>query len=452
MSRDVKAMNNDQKMMIAAVFLFIILASSLLAASISLFVIQLFMFFITYPLIIRGDYKSAKVYLWILFISTAWIFLIYYANIMAYGEPYYLGGSDDLFFEETGFIVSKASIFDPRKISLGVLDEYTNAPLFSVYTGLIVTFSEVFDGYNSFIPRILNTYFLIWIAIIFRNLLEKYGSFDKKKSLIAVTVFALTPNVLFINSHIFRDTFNLLQVLLAAYLFGEIFKRKNYQYKIFQLIAFIFVFILMYYTRKNSIAFFGTIVALAILFKNKPKRKIFVLSVLLIIFSNTILEFLNFKHFQEIYSDYLVARSGDGLSRFIFDRELLPFGIVLRSVYALMTPFPNFALLFKENAKILYDFAWSFVMMGTLVQMFFAPYVLMRIKKIDWLTLSFVSWFIPIIVTTFTFRHTMFYHIFLVAMAVDGFSLASKKTRKVISIITIYGFVLLLTMYIILKM
>ena len=49
---------------------------------------------------------------------------------------------------------------------------YTMMRPFAVILSLLVRFSEFFDGYSTFLPRILNAYSLVWILMIIEYLLD----------------------------------------------------------------------------------------------------------------------------------------------------------------------------------------------------------------------------------------------------------------------------------------
>ncbi|MCS7459892.1 hypothetical protein N0M98_07030 [Paenibacillus doosanensis] len=384
-------------------------------------------------------------------ISLIYIYIIYSANLLAYGSPYFNGGSDGLAFERKGFLIVNSNIYNPSQLLGNVLDQYDNAPFFSVYIGLLIKFGELFDGYSTFLPRIMNVYFLIWISMIFEYLLKKHAGFSGKRLYISILIFLITPNIQYLNSDVFRDTFNLFQIFLIILLFDRIILVKNILKKLFY---FIIVFLAMYitfYTRTNSLVFAAA--GTSLLFLNKFNR---ILKVLIIFVTASFLMLINFsdsikfEYFYNVYSEHLLS-STDGLSSYIFKQPLFPFGIILRSLYGLINPFPNFLGLFKVPNMLLLDIVLLFVYCGAVLQIIFIPFLLKRLARMDWLALSFVVNFLGVVITTFTFRHVLLYYPFMVALIVDEFISSKQTTKSRVLFVSLTMTVLMGLLYIVLK-
>lgn len=430
---DNKQLDINQKITIIISILIIISISSILSLSVSVFVMQVFLGIITIPLILRRDYKTSKLYLIILLISILFIFLVYYANQLYYGNPYYIGGSDDLRFEQWGFDIYNSNIYMPHKVmKLGIIGMYHNSPFYAVFIALLIKFSSLFGGYNSFLPRFMNAYFLIWVCMIIEYLLKKYTNLSKRAILLTIAGFAMMPNIQYINSHVFRDTLNMLQIFLIILTFERIFSNRNFLHKISNIFILPILVYITYYTRVNSLAFAGVIILLTISEFFNIKKRYIALTIVPLIFASDILNILGLERFIKGYSSYVLNIAGDGLSSFVFRQPLLPLGVVFRVLYAFITPFPNFFGLFKDSSKLLFDFVSLLIYLGVMVQVLVVPFIIKRIFKFDWLSFSFLSWFLAVIISTFTFRHVIFYYPFMVAVAVDGYLKTKLKTRKVI--------------------
>ncbi len=428
-----KKMSKNQQTIIIGFFLVLIILSSILSFSVSVFLMQFFLAMITIPLILKKEYKIAKLYLIIFMVSLVFVFLVYYGNQFYYGNPYYIGGSDDLKFENWGYDVYDANLFLPHKvIKQQILDRFNNAPFYAVIIAIIVKFSNGLAGYTSFLPRILNVYFLIWICMILEYLVNKYANIPRDKLLFVIGGFALMPNIQYINSHVFRDTFNLLQVFLIVFLFDKIIDSKNLLTKFISLLFMTVLIYFTYYTRVNSLAFAAILSLLILIEKYKIKIRYVILLFILLILMSDILKILKIEYFITTYTRYVANIAGDGLSRFIFGRPLLPFGIILRFVYSFIIPFPNFFGLFKESSRLLYDFVYLLIYLGVLVQILMTPFIIKRIFRFDWLSFSFLGCLLPVIAMTFTFRHVILYYPFMVAMAVDGYFSTKLNNRKMI--------------------
>lgn len=428
-----KFKKSESKLKIVLVMLFFILTSAFLTFSLPVFVIQCLLSIITIPLVMTKDKKLARIYVVIFVVSIMYIFLVYLANQLYYGNPYYIGGSDDLKFENLGMEVYHSNLYNPSELmESGVIGQYNNASFFAVYISLLISFSNLFGEYSTFLPRILNAHFLIWICFVLEYLLKKYAAFTDKKLYITLAMFALTPNIQFINSHVFRDTFNLLQVLLIVYLFDKLLMNKLYIRKIIYIVLLFFLVYITYYTRQNSIVFAAVICSLILGERFGIKKRFIAVIIVPIIMLSDFLVFIKLDYFIDYYSEYVLNGVGEGLSGFVFKQPLLPFGIILRSLFAFIIPFPNFFILFKDPDGLLFDLITFLIYLGVLIQIITIPFILKRLLKFDWLSSVFLICFLAIVSTTFTFRHVLFYYPFMVALGIDGYMLSTKRNRKII--------------------
>jgi hypothetical protein len=433
-----KSLNINQMLIILSGFTFIIIISSILTFSFPVFILQLILGLITLLFCIKTDYKTALMWLSIFGISMIFIFIIYLANKFYYGVPYYNGGSDDLKFEQWGLDVYNSGYYDPSKIiKYEILGQYHNSPFFPSYIAMLIQFSKLIGGYTTFLPRVANVYFLIWICMILKYFLSKYTNLSNKTIFYSIVFFAFMPNIQYINSHIFRDTFNLLQVLLIVLLVDVLLTNNNYILKIIDIILLPFMIYTAYYTRISSILFAGVLILLMIIDIYKIKKRYVFIVIIPIILLSDLLEIFRFSYFIKTYSSYVSDIAGDGLSKFIFNQPLFPLGIIFRSFYAFITPFPNFFELFKDTSKILFDIVQLFIYLGVLTQILAIPFIIKRSLKLDLLSLVFLGWFMAVIITTFTFRHVLLYYPFMAAIAVDGYINTEPYNQKIMTFISI---------------
>ena len=302
----------NKKSVLIIIFMLFIIISSVLTFSMAVFMAQIFLGMITLPIIMKNDYRTAKLYIIIFIISISFVFLVYAGNQTNFGTPYYIGGSDDLKFEQIGYRVANSNIYSPSKLLGTVVDRYDTTPFFYIYIALIIKFSNLFGGYSTFLPRIINVYFLIWICMIIYYLLKKYAKFTDIKAYISIGLFALTPNIQYINSHVFRDTFNLLQVFLIIYLFDNIINRKNIIFKIIDIVCLFILIYVTYYTRANSLALAGIIIILMIGDRFKIKKRHLIVLLFPLLIASDLLEVLRLRYFIETYSRYVSNIAGDG--------------------------------------------------------------------------------------------------------------------------------------------
>lgn len=445
-------LNSNQKIIISLGFIFLNLISSIVSFSIPVFFLQLILGSLTIMLCFTTDYKTAKLWLFILAVSIFFVFVIFLANNFFYGKPYYSGGSDDLKFEQWGLDVYKSGIYNPSKImESGIIGEYHNSPFFPSYIALLIRFSSVFGGYSTFLPRIANAYFLLWVCMIIKYLLLKYTSLSKESVKYSLLFFALMPNIQYINAHIFRDTFNLLQILLIILLVDFLLCHRNYFIKLVSIIILPSLIYTAYFTRASSLLFAGFIILIMFSVLYNIKKIYIIIGIILLVLSTNLLEIFRFNFYIENYSSYVSDIAGDGLSGFIFNKNLFPFGIILRGLYALISPFPNFFALFKNPSKLLFDVVQLFIYLGVMLQTFSIPFIVKRSLKFDWLSLAFLSWFLAIILSTFTFRHFLLYYPFMSAVAVDGYTKTKPESRKIIIFFSTFTTTSFGVIYILLK-
>lgn len=434
-----RRLNSNQKLLILSGFVFIIVLSSILTFSWSVFILQMIMGLITLHFCFKTDFKTAKLLLGIFMFSLLFVFLIYLANQSYFGLPYYNGGSDDLQFEQWGYDVYNSGIYNPSKImELRILGQFHNSPFFPIYIAVLIKFSEFFGGFSTFLPRIANVYFLIWISLITKYLLEKYTNLSQKTILYSICFFAFMPNIQYINAHVFRDTFNLLQVLMITLLFDFLLRNKNYKLKFISLISLPFLTYSTYYTRVSSIIFAGVAVLLMMSVIYKIKTRYILIGIISLVLLTNLMEAFRVSYYIETYTSYVSNIAGDGLSSLVFNQPLLPIGIIFRAIYALISPFPNFFALFRDESKVLFDSVQFLIYLGVLVQIFSIPFLFKRLIKLDWLSLIFISWFSAIIISTFTFRHFLFFYPFMGAIVVDGYMTTSKNSRKTLLLLSIF--------------
>lgn len=447
-----RPLSSDQKLTILFLFFFFILVSSLFTFSISVLIMQLLLGLITVPFLFKKDPRFAKLYILIFVISLSYVFIVYLSNKIYYGEPYYIGGSDDLLFEQWGFDVYYSGIYNPSiVIGQKILNGFHNSPFFPIYISLLIKYSYFFDGYSTFLPRIINVYFLIWSCFIIEYLLKTKAKFTQKNVFISIAFFALNPNIQYINSHIFRDTLNLLQTLLIVYVFDKIISKNSYLKKIIYPILLGFILFITYFTRKTSLAFAGALCLLTVCKKIKIKEIYVMILTIPIILMTNILNVLRFERYVDVYTSYILKGSEGGLSTYVFRQPLFPLGIFLRALYAFISPFPNFLGLFSDPPKFLLDSVTFFIYLGVIVQILFVPFIIKRIIRLDWLSLSFLSLFLAVVSTTFTFRHVLLYYPFMVAVATDGYLTTTVNNRKISLFLTGLTIVFLGFIYVFLK-
>jgi len=433
---DVEGTVIDPKIKMALiVFVCIVFISSVLTGSISVFLMQIIFSTITIPLIATKPYETARLYIIVFFVAVCFVFVIYMANQQAYGNSYYIGGSEDLYFDEVAKVISDASVYNSKKLLGTILRLWDDASILKVHLAWMVQFGELFTGFTTFMPRIANVYFLLWSAMLFEHFLRRFTNFADKEIRFTIAGFTLTPNILNINSHVFRDTFNLVLIFLILFAFERLMANKRLTRTAASLLVLAVLFYITYYTRQMSVVLAVGLMVIVIISRFKHRQRYWIillllLAVLLLAMLSEVLEFETDKveYYIDTYSQYLVKETG--MSNYIFNQPLLPFGIVMRFFYCLLCPFPNFLSLFNDPNCVLLDTVRLLIYCVVVCQIVLIPFILKRLFEFDWLAFSFLLCYLAVVGTTFTFRHVVFYYPFMAALAVDGYCSSSKGRRK----------------------
>lgn len=208
--------------------------------------------------------------------------------------------------------------------------------------------------------------------------------------------------------------------------------RKNFYKVLGYSVIFVADMYALYYIR---LQFMFMLVATAIieLFweqnkKNKWAKRIFLILLGVIVLS-TFGGFSMLKEFNSGYSDYILSNT-DGLSRFIFSQNILPFGIILRFIWGLMVPFPGELLGLSYLENPLFSIIRVGVCLGTIGQILCIPYLIKSIKKLDKSSLHFGVTFLSIVISTFTFRHFITVYPFMAIQIYEGIRQTNVRERK----------------------
>ena len=436
-------------------FLFFIIASSfsLLNLSFSLFLINLISIIFISPFILKSENVFSFIYLIIFSVSIIFLQLLYSSYLNIYGSPYYNGGSDDKTFETIGIILAQNKIFDINTaIESNFLGPITDSTFYIVFLSYLYEFSEFFGEYSTLTPRYINVYLHLMNILMLISLLKKISFFSTKKLILFAIFYGFFPQILYINSHIFLETMNLFFLLLLIIIVNSIRSIKNFDFLfLFKLLSLFVIAYFIYFIRSTSIYFaIGLVSILIINVKIKKNvHKYLILSAILVF----LLFFFNIDlllNYVTYYSSYNASLVETGLSRFIYLQPLLPFGLILRAGFALISPFPNFFLLFRNTEQYLYDFLISLTFLGVILQIIYLPFLIQSFKHFNWLTQSFLFLFLIVISTTASFRHLVFYVPFMIALLIDNFFRTKIEKRKVILTSSLFLIVSLFTLYVVL--
>lgn len=391
------------------------------------------------------------------------IFLIYFGNIAVYNKPYYIGGSDDLFFEQRSL-----EYWIGEDIYLPWQDHWpSNIKGFLWIISTMMRISGVMDGYHTIAFRILNTDILLATGCIIYLICVKYLGFSLFQARTSMLAFSLFPNAVTISSYVFRDTISVFLLIAAYYLCEKMFCGiwfQNKTIKFFQLkpvdaIVFILVCFFAYWIRREILFYILVIILLSFISKGEITLSTFAkyivpILVLLMFFGVTGV----LKNVQDMIYYYglrlvddAAAGGEEALSNIVFNRPLIPFGWLFRIAYAWVSPVP--VGLFKIITDGINGFTISnfFVGLGTCFQVIMLTFLVPELKKKDKMVWTYLLIFLTIIITTFGFRHFILLYPFQCMLVARNYYRHGTDYRKSRMTIGVLLLVFLGIIYVILK-
>ena len=401
----------------------------------------------------RNIYKHLLI---LVFISLVLSLVMYFGLIQKYGEPYYLGGSDDKFFESSAKYIIEKRYFSIFQVIKDTQFLHDNSSGFSWMISIIMRISGGYDSYHTIIYRVLNVYFLVYLGLLVYSYLKKNNDSNPSINISVLYWFVLFPNIQYINAFVFRDTLVTLLIFLIFYIW-DYYSSKMFSIKkliVLSTITIITGFLLSTIRFQSLIFMIAAILVVKFLCNKQISNKIIV-KLLLVIIAITISLFQvgiirQYWNFYSRYSQYLLE-TNDGISRKIFSLDLVPLGLILRIAFGLITPFPAGILKYYyifTDIDVFFDF---YVSVGTILQIFLMPFLFMNYNKIDKITVLFLVFFLITISTTFTFRHFILIYPFMAIMIYRKYIVTSYNLR-IIMITTMLTLVLPLAfLYIMLK-
>lgn len=397
-----------------------------------------------------------KIYILILLFQMIFMLLIYFGEFYQYGIPYFNGGSDDLTYEINAQQLVELKVYSINQAKDLVLGEHHNSPGYPIFLSYIIRIMSCFGEYNTFIPRLLNIYLFIISLVILEHISEILLNFNKLKKSYLSIVLGFFPTIAYINSHIFRDTLLFLLVISSFFIMLKLFDIKNKVHRYG--ITFILLSCLasIYVLRQIMLIFIIPILIILIiwkqkttvnklkeyLFKNKNKNilyliiAIFMISIAIPFLYNILQKFIIY---YTTYNQIILENNADGFSSIIFSAKLLPFGVILRTLYGIVTPFPDiYAILNLLKEFNLFDLVMTFLSVGTIIQIYMASFIVTKKNIKSTVFIIFVIFYMVYILTTFTFRHLIFVYPFMFMLTIQTFTNQNKKQNiKYISLVTI---------------
>jgi hypothetical protein len=357
--------------------------------------------------------EANTLYLLLYFISTIISLLLYFNFNEIYGSPYWEGGSDELMYEDVGKeFALNYGFFDYSSIRGELVPPWHNSIGYIYLIGILSKMSFFLGGNHTMIFRIFNSACLGILCIFVFSISKKVL---KNRNIVVWTaiIVGIMPLMLWVAGQTLRDVIASLFLVIGTQVWVCNSFGKHSTSTITKIIVTVLLLLALFEFRKGQ-AFILLITAIAGLMVGTRYNNVvfkFILSsvilggLLFFYFSiDGAKEILEFSLQAEEYSIHRVENTGGGLSSVVFASPP-PFSYFLRTLYALISPFP----------EINFNAYKIFLSLGTGFQFFFIPFLFIGIRKSfdsrysQVLFLSFLLPFIGMSMFTFTIRHIVQY-------------------------------------------
>ena len=407
---------------------------------------QFSIFFICYCLIlvIKPPETAFPNVVYLLGVIFCYILYFHYMQKFGVDFPYYIGGSDDLEYENNARIfASNFSLSQYSEIRGGIVPSYHNSPGYIYILALFIRFGDWVSEYHTQIPRIINVFFLTILSIVSYKFASKRLLLSWRQSNIVAYAVGLSPLMVYVSSHIFRDTLVSLLMFSSIYLS---FSKIN----ILRLLAIVCFILLASQLRIFSaflILFFVILIKTLCIKDRVLLRTIFFF--IIVISSVFMVQFGVLDRLVESSNHYTQYRIGlsSGFAEKIFSIPF-PVSLPVRALYYVVTPVP---VLSMDAPKILLS-------IGVFIQLLMFPILCMalflgvrnRHTEIPMFitVVVFLCLWLGLSITTFSIRHmSMFYPfaILIVFYGLEKYSFISRNKNIILSLsFTFGGFIMIL--------
>ncbi|WP_226421489.1 hypothetical protein [Vibrio sp. E14] len=322
-----------------------------------------------------------------------------------YGNPYFLGGSDDLEYELYALdFVNRYRWYEYSLIRGNVTSEFHNSVGYVYFISLIIRLGETFGGYHTMMPRLINLFILVLFCQGLYRLCNNSLNIDRRDAYYIIILFGFNPFVLYISSHIYRD------LLIGFLFFCSIYFVLSYRLY-FSILVVPFLSFLVYEFRQMTAVMMLFISPMFWVFKIKLswlRSLILLISIVPMFFFVLYFDvFDRLTSYSDIYTNYRMGLA-EGLSSKIFSLPLY-FGLPLRVLYYFLTPIPVFYLEFDKIT----------LMFSTFLQCVSLPIIFLGIKRvlfqkenygIKLIIFTFSILLIGLAATSFSIRHMIIFY------------------------------------------
>ena len=405
--------------------------------------------------------NESKLFIVIYYLNVIAVMALYIIYMNRYGQPYYIGGSDDLSYEEAACKVAQSlGVFDYFSIKGNIVSIWHTSVGYVYLVSLFYRLAQPLGGFHTFIPRIFNSFILAMLAIlVFRFALHKL-KLKLNVSLGVALIVGLAPIMMYNSSHTFRDIIVTFLMFLCVYVWND-YDKYIFSERIIILTITLLIIFILWETRSLTailtllLIYFSYLDQKTKMLKTfKSKQTIiflfFILFGILVFFycyNQGYIEWL--KNIQTryylVYNEYVLERA-KGLSKYIFIAPF-PLNLLYRFVYLSIYPIP---ILSSEIERL-----WLSI--GTIIQIFFLPYIgiglwtILNKKQGSGIMFGFLIIFFSIGTFTFTFRHISMFYPFGALVAGIGYNYFQDYSKKYIWLIMYFLIFFAIITYIIMK-
>lgn len=373
-------------------------------------------------------------YLIVFIIAIAAIVFWYYAAQSWYGIPY--NAKDDEFLE------GMAIQYSIGYLTTQYMEGYNFGSIFIRYLSIIYKFSELFGGYHTIVPRMINTYLLMGSILILEFISKKEFKFNINQVSVLILLAGLNSNVLFPNSFIYRDTL-ILFLLLTVYSTSITLNNINSLTILWKIPIIIFSIWCMLDIRE-MIGYISIIIVGITLIKNIyfSYFTVILISCLLLIGGKIGYLVNKLEWYLDVYQF---------VDSFVLSIPILPFGVFIRFIYGFFTPLPMFPFIFQGRYGLLFGIGMAFNGLWMIAQILFFPLIIKSVFKAHRLNYTFLLIFLSYIMVTFTFRHYLMFYGFLTILFINEWGKSTKLQKKIsviiMSVILGIGFLAFINKY-----
>ena len=418
-----------------------LLLTSLLCASIlsSLSVLMFSVFMQCLALLVIGKYPNKDVVKYVyltLIIGTLFVLFVYQSSLMENGIPYYsLEFNDDQKFElyAEEFNTLGVSFLEYPSVSRYGKIRY---PFYMGIISILMDFGSLFDGYHTFMPRLLNIYLLAVSLLMVDSIVRIEYSFSQKQMKCLFLTLSLFPNLYYIAGFTFRDTVCLFLGLCTVW--ASVNLIDNRHSKLFLYVVIFSSLVFQYHVRAMATLVFFVISGLYLAdhMAIRYGKKIFVVYAM----ASMLLFVISFRTLASevgwYVSNYDQYRGGSGNR--LLRIPLLPFGVFVRGIYGFFLPSPSFYVI-TESSGILHKLIQIARGVGTLYIIIQIPGLLRVLIKPDKMVIAFALTY-AVYLTSMTFRHVILmypYLFILVSRSQAESKLAFNRVSRTIYILLV---------------